>query len=157
MDPGSRFVIATRSVLGKTRLVSAWVLTVGWITVLAACGPSTGGTDDGDGDSDAVDAAGADTDAAADAATRPDAAAPDPDLADARPEVRCGVLQATIRDFNKKDSIGGHTDFQAYWGVAPTTGIVQPTLSPERKPQFLSTGPHPQSGQYSAVQVASAS
>jgi fibro-slime domain-containing protein len=68
----------------------------------------------------------------------------------------CGVLRATVRDFNKKGSVGGHTDFEAYWGVAPTPGIVQPTLGSDGKPQFLSTGPHSPSGQYSAVQVQSA-
>jgi hypothetical protein len=127
-------------------------------SALIACGPSTGGTDSGDDDGDgSIDAGDSTTrDARVDAGARPDAEL-DPDRPDAGAAIRCGVLQATVRDFNKKDTAGGHTDFQACWGAAPTPGIVQPRLSAARKPVFASTGPHVPSAQFSAVQVASES
>jgi fibro-slime domain-containing protein len=123
---------------------------------LGACGPSVEGDDDGDDDPPPGNADGGEADASAADGLRADALPAADAGPDAPPPPGCGVLQATVRDFNKKDAIGGHVDFQAYWGVAPTLGIVQPTLGTDGKPQFLSTGPHSPSGQYSAVQVQSA-
>jgi fibro-slime domain-containing protein len=124
---------------------------------LGACGPSVEGNgDDGDDDPPPGSADGGEADASAADAQRADA----PPAADAGPDAPpppgCGVLQATVRDFNKQGTIGGHVDFQAYWGAAPTTGIVQPMLGTDGKPAFLSTGAHSPSSQYSAVQVQSA-
>jgi fibro-slime domain-containing protein len=167
MDTHAAIVIATHPVLRTTRVhgvslsvgpLSGW-LSVALAAALAACGPGTGsGDDDGDDAPGTPDAAAVVDGSAADAPGTTDAPiGGGADAAvDGTPVPGCGVLRATVRDFNKKGSVGGHVDFQAYWGREPTPGIVQPTLGTDGKPQFLSTGPHPQSGEYSAVQVQSA-
>ena len=48
-------------------------------------------------------------------------------------------LTGLVRDFKGADVAGGHPDFQAYSGAAPTKGLVQALLGADRKPVFAST------------------
>jgi fibro-slime domain-containing protein len=59
--------------------------------------------------------------------------------------VRCGVLPAVVRDFNKRGSTlgNGHPDFEAYQNDRATTGIVQAMLGPDGKPVLSSPAPFP--------------
>jgi fibro-slime domain-containing protein len=112
-----------------------------------ACGPGTGGG----GEDDGGDETGGAADAAADVSPdgRADARGPvdayeEPPI-DGRPAVRCGVLPAIVRDFNKRNSpLGsGHADFEAYQNDRATPGIVQAALGVDGKPVLSSPAPFP--------------
>lgn len=56
-------------------------------------------------------------------------------------------LTGLVRDFRGVNVDGGHPDFQAYSGTSVTTGLVEATLGPDKKPVFKSTTGSGQNGQ----------
>lgn len=86
-----------------------------------SAGTTTGGDGDGDGDGERFDVgeSGGTQGSAGDGGG-----------------MDCGGLVATIRDFP-----ASHPDFQAFWGTAAATGMVEPNLDGDRKPVYSGTGP----------------
>jgi fibro-slime domain-containing protein len=48
----------------------------------------------------------------------------------------CSLIVGVVRDFRGSNLPNGHPDFEAFWGNAPTTGLVLGTVSTDRRPQF---------------------
>lgn len=148
MDSCRECVLATVSVHLEHRTSIPSLVYVGLLAgFLTACGSDGGGGGEDDGGDDSsrpADAAVEVTpDGRADARLPVDAYEEPP--VDAPPAVRCGVLPAVVRDFNKRGSTlgNGHPDFEAYQNDRATTGIVQAMLGPDGKPVLSSPAPFP--------------
>jgi fibro-slime domain-containing protein len=48
----------------------------------------------------------------------------------------CRTTLAVVRDFKGRNEAGGHSDFEAFYGSAPTKGLVAATLGADDKPVF---------------------
>jgi fibro-slime domain-containing protein len=109
------------------------LLSIALALAAAACGgDDSGGTDSGNDDADDD----GDDDGDPDGGGRPDA---DPNAPDASISTGCGVLRATIRDFN-----ADHPDFEEanqFGGDNPTVGMMAATLGTDDNPTFVRGGP----------------
>jgi fibro-slime domain-containing protein len=48
----------------------------------------------------------------------------------------CHTTLAVVRDFKARDEVGGHRDFEAFYGSVPTKALVAATLGADDKPVF---------------------
>jgi fibro-slime domain-containing protein len=48
----------------------------------------------------------------------------------------CTIMVGVVRDFQAANVEGGHPDFEAYLGTAPTPGLVAPQLGADGKPVY---------------------
>ena len=60
------------------------------------------------------------------------------DVDDDLPPTACAIMAGVVRDFRGAGVEGGHPDFDAYYGSAPTRGLVARELGADGKPVYAS-------------------